>query len=194
VALNVTATSPTAGGYLTVYPGGGTRPTASNLNFAAGQTIANLILVPVGPGSTVRFYNHSGTVDVIADLVGTYAPSSGSLFTGNTPTRVLDTRDGTGSATAKLGPGATLTLTVLNLPAGVTAVALNVTATSPTAGGYLTVYPGSGTRPTASNLNFVAGQTIANLVLVPVGPNNTVRFYNHSGTVNVIADLIGYYR
>jgi hypothetical protein len=76
----------------------------------------------------------------------------------------------------------------------VTAVALNVTATDPTAGGFLTVYPGGGTRPTASNLNFRAGQTIANMVLVPVGPGNTVRFYNLSGTVNVIADLTGYYR
>jgi hypothetical protein len=194
VALNVTATDPTAGGFLTVYPGHAARPTASNLNFGAGQTIANLVLVPVGPNNTVTFYNNGGTVNVVADLVGTYAPGTGSLFTGMTPTRVLDTRSSIGNHPAKLGPGATLTLTIPGLPAGVTAVALNVTATDPTAGGFLTVYPGGGTRPTASNLNFGAGQTIANMVLVPVGPGNTVRFYNLSGTVNVIADLTGYYR
>jgi hypothetical protein len=31
------------------------------------------------------------------------------------------------------------------------------------------------------------------MVLVPVGPDNTVTIYNASGTVNVIADLVGYY-
>ncbi|MEP7193157.1 MAG: hypothetical protein ABI903_09855, partial [Actinomycetota bacterium] len=164
------------------------------LNFVAKQTIPNLVLVPVGPGNTVTFYNSAGTVNVVADLVGAYAPGTGSLFTGRTPTRVLDTRNDIGNHKAKLGPGAELTLTVPNLPAGVTAVALNVTATDPTAAGYLTVYPGGGTRPGASNLNFVAKQTIPNLVLVPVGPGNTVTFYNSAGTVNVIADLTGFYR
>jgi hypothetical protein len=133
-------------------------------------------------------------VHVVADLVGTYSPGIGSLFTGRTPTRVLDTRKAIGNHPSKLGSGATLTLTIPTLPSGVTAVALNVTATSPTAGGYLTVYPGNQGRPFTSSLNFVAGQTIANLVLVRVGPDNTVRFYNNSGTVNVIADLTGFYR
>jgi hypothetical protein len=90
--------------------------------------------------------------------------------------------------------GRTLTLTVPGLPAGATAVALNVTATGGTATSYLSVYPGGSTRPTASNLNYVAGQTIPNLVIVPVGPGNTVTFYNAAGTVNVIADLVGYYK
>jgi plastocyanin len=193
VALNVTVTGPTAGSYLSVYPGGGTRPTASNLNFTAGQTIPNLVVVQLGPGDTVTFYNSVGTVNVIADLVGSFAPGTGAGFTGKAPTRVLDTRYGIGAAKAKLGAGATLTLTVPGLPAGTTAVAINVTVTGPTAGSYLSVYPGGGTRPTASNLNFTAGKTIPNLVLVPLGPANKVTFYNAVGTVNVIADLVGYY-
>jgi hypothetical protein len=193
VALNVTVTNPTASSYLSVYPGSGSRPTASNLNFTAGQTIPNLVLVPLGPGNTVTFYNNAGTVNVIADLVGYYAPGTGAGFTGQAPTRVLDTRYAIGAPQAKLGAGRTLTLTVPGLPAGATAVALNVTVTNPTASSYLSVYPGSGSRPTASNLNFTAGQTIPNLVLVPLGPGNTVTFYNNAGTVNVIADLVGYH-
>ena len=193
VALNVTVTAPTATSFLTVYPGGGSRPTASNLNFGAAQTIPNLVVVPVGAGNTVTFYNNAGSVDVIADLVGSYAPGTGGGFTGMAPTRVLDTRDGTGAVKAKIGAGATVTLTVPSLPAGTTAVALNVTVTAPTATSFLTVYPGGGPRPTASNLNFGAAQTIPNMVLVPVGPDNTVTFYNNAGTVNVIADLVGYY-
>jgi hypothetical protein len=40
----------------------------------------------------------------------------------------------------------------------------------------------------------VAGETIPNMVMVPVGPNNTVAIYNgSSGTVDVIADTLGYY-
>jgi hypothetical protein len=39
----------------------------------------------------------------------------------------------------------------------------------------------------------VAGQTIPNMVLVQLGPNHTVTFYNRAGTVNVIADVLGYY-
>jgi len=106
----------------------------------------------------------------------------------------LDTRTGLGAPKAKLAPTRTLTLTIPGLPAGTTAVALNVTVTNPTAAGYLSVYPGGTTRPTASNLNFAASQMIANMVIVPVGGGNTVTFYTNSGTVNVIADLVGYYQ
>jgi hypothetical protein len=84
-------------------------------------------------------------------------------------------------------------LTIPGLPAGTTAVALNVTATNPTASSYLTVYPADQTRPTVSNLNFVGGQTIPNLVIVRVGAGNTVTFYNAAGTVDILADLAGYY-
>jgi hypothetical protein len=193
VALNVTVTNPTATSNLTVYPGGQPRPGASNLNYVAGQRIANMVLVPLGPGNTVTFYNSAGTVDVIADVLGQYATGTGAGFTGRTPTRVLDTRIGAGAPKAKLGPGATLTLTVPGLPAGATVVALNVTVTNPTATSNLTVYPGGQPRPGLANLNYVAGQTIPNMVMVPLGPGNTVTFYNSAGTVDVIADVLGSY-
>ena len=116
-------------------------------------------------------------------------------FTAMAPARVvLDTRVGVGAPKAKLGAGHTLTLTIPGLAAGATAVALNVTATNPTAPGWLAVYPGSRSRPNASNLNFAAGQTIANMVVVPLGPGNTVTFYNLAGTVNLIASVLGTYR
>jgi len=114
-------------------------------------------------------------------------------FTGRTPVRVLDTRIGVGAPKAKLGAGHSLTLTVPGLPAGATAVALNVTVTNPTAASVLTVYPGGKPLPLASNLNYLTGQTIPNMVLVPLGPGNTVTFYNSAGTVNVIADILGYF-
>ncbi|MEP7192769.1 MAG: hypothetical protein ABI903_07875, partial [Actinomycetota bacterium] len=115
-------------------------------------------------------------------------------FTGVSPVRVLDSRIGLGVAQAKLGPGRSVTLSVPDLPAGATAVALNVTVTNPTAAGNLTVFPGGQSLPVASNLNFVAGQSIPNMVVVPLGPGSTVTFYNSAGTVDVIADVLGYFR
>ncbi len=196
VALNVTATNPTASSYVTVYPDGETRPTASNLNFTAGETIANLVIVPVGADGEVDFYNDVGSVNLVADLEGYYTSSgTGSEFEALGPVRVLDTRDGTGGSSAAVGPGQTITLQVTGVDgvAGVTAVVLNVTATDPTASSYVTVYPDGTTRPTTSNLNFTAGETIPNLVVVPVGADGEIHFYNDTGSVELVADLEGYY-
>jgi hypothetical protein len=135
-----------------------------------------------------------------ANAVGTSSGSAPSPtitpikfgFTAMTPAHtVLDTRIGLGAPTAKLSAGHTLTLTVPGLPAGATAVVLNVIATNPSAPGWLSVYPGSGSRPNASNLNYAKGQTIANMVLVPLGPGNTVTFYTSAGSLDLIASVLG---
>ncbi len=201
VVLNVTLTQPTAGGYVTVYPDGVSRPTASNLNFGAGQTIPNLVIAPVGPDGKVDLYNGSGgKVQLIADVSGWFvdgAPVTGGLWP-LTPARVLDTRSGTGGVSGPVGAGQTVKLGVLGaggVPgSGVEAVVLNVTVTQPTAGGYVTVYPDGVSRPSASNLNFAAGQTIPNLVIAPVGPDGKVDLYNGSGgKVQLIADVSGWF-
>jgi len=83
-------------------------------------------VVSVGPGGKVTFYNSEGTVDVIADLAGYYTPTLGALFVGRTLDRILDTRIGLGASKATRGPG-TVTVVVPGLPAGTTAVAINVT-------------------------------------------------------------------
>ena len=194
VALNVTVTNPSAPSFLTIYAGGQPRPGTSNLNWVAAKTIPNMVLVPLGPGNRVTFYNAAGNVDVIADVLGYFQPGTGGAFLGVTASRALDTRIGLSAPMAKLGAGATLTLSVPGLPAGTTAVALNVTVTNPSAPSFLTVYPGSQPLPVASNLNYVAGQSIPNMVLVPLGPGNSLTFYNAAGSTDVIADIMGYYR
>ncbi|MGW7450261.1 PKD domain-containing protein, partial [Streptomyces sp. NPDC054787] len=155
-----------------------------------------LVVVPVINGK-VSFYNNAGTVDLIADVAGYYTTDgTGSTYKPITPTRLMDTREGLGVPKAKISGGGTATLQVTGtagIPAtGVTAVVLNVTATDPTAGSYVSVYPNGTTRTSASNLNFTAGQTIPNLVVVPV-INGKVSFYNNAGTVDLIADVAGYY-
>src|SRR5450759_2504999 len=94
-------------------------------------------------------------------------------FTSLAPYRLLDTRSGQGALRGAVAPRGTVSLQVAGcggVPAsGVAAVALNVTVAEPTASGYVTVYGGGMTRPTASNLNYVAGQVVPNLVVAPVG-------------------------
>lgn len=121
----------------------------------------------------------------------------GADYTPISPDRILDTRVGTG--TGKVAPiGAkdkvTLSLpTVDGVPAADMSVVMNVTVTLPAKSGNLTVYPGSGSAPTVSNLNFSAGETVPNLVTVQVS-NGQVSFYNNSGgTVEVVADLQGFF-
>ncbi|MFW5469224.1 hypothetical protein ACOCJ4_04175 [Knoellia sp. CPCC 206435] len=194
VTLNVTATQPTAGSYVTVWPTGSARPNASSLNFTAGKTVPNLVTVAVNNDGKVSLYNAGGSVHLFADLAGWFAGDTASSYSPVTPQRVLDTRSGLGAPRAKLGPApATITLTVPGLPANATAVALNVTASGPTSSSWLTVYPGNVGRPSASNLNYVAGQTVANMVVAKVAPGGQVTFSNAVGSVDVIADLAGFY-
>jgi hypothetical protein len=70
--MNVTATNGTAPSFLTLWPSGGYRPATSNLNFAAGQTIANQVTVKVGPDGDVNVFNAAGNTDVIFDIAGYY--------------------------------------------------------------------------------------------------------------------------
>jgi hypothetical protein len=70
---------------------------------------------------------------------------------------------------------------------------MNVTVTQPKRNGNLTVYPGSGSVPTVSNLNFSAGETVPNLATVQ-GGNGQVSFYNDSsGQIRLVVDEYGYY-
>jgi hypothetical protein len=200
VVLNVTVTEPTAASYLTAWPAGDGRPLASNLNFTAGQTVPNLVTVKVGADGRVSLFNAAGSVHVIADVAGWYGPDSptpGGRYTPVTPSRVLDTRTGNGAPVAKLGPSATLGLQVTGrggVPeSGVAAVVLNVTVTEPTAGSYLTAWPASAARPVASNLNYRAGQTVPNLVIVKVGAGGVVNLFNNLGSTHVVADVAGWF-
>lgn len=200
VVLNVTAVEPTVSGYLTVYPTGSSLPNASNLNFVAGQVVANAVVAEVGTGGRVDIYNFNGTTDVVVDVVG-WMPAVGQ-FHDMSPVRLLDTRagyptvDGQYSGVGPIGWGATLPLPVVGrvgIPAGAYAVVLNVTAVSPTVGGYLTVVASGVTRPTASNLNFVAGQVVPNLVVSAIGGDGRVAIFNSSGSTDVAVDVVGWF-
>ena len=201
VVLNVTVTEPTAPSYLTVFPSGETRPNTSNLNYTAGVTIPNLVVAKVGADGKVAFYNNAGSTHVVVDVLGWF-PGDPS-FTPLSPARLMDTRagavtvDGQFAGGGVIGPGQSRTFTVLGrggVPAmGVGAVALNVTATEPTAPSYLTVFPSGRPRPNTSNLNFTPGLTIPNMVVAQIGTSGSVTIYNNAGATHVVVDVLGWF-
>jgi hypothetical protein len=201
VILNVTVTGGTAPGYLVVYQKGIARPRASNLNWVAGQTVANLVEVPLSADGQVTVFNSQGSSNVIFDVLGyvslpDQSPGPDGLYNPLVPARLLDTRTGLGGAT-RVAPGGTVSLQVTgrgNVPAtGVSAVVLNVTATNPSGSSYVTVWPDGAPRPLASSLNFVAGQTVPNRVIVAVGAGGRVDLYNFAGKVDLVVDVGGYF-
>jgi hypothetical protein len=210
VVMNVTVDHPTANGFVTIYPNGEPPPLASNLNFVAGKTIANLVTAKIGADGSVNIFNFAGQTQVLFDVVGwfpnTSASPAGTLaasaaqggeFVPLAPVRVLDTRGGVGAAKAPLGAGAHLDFQAAGAggvpSSGVAAVVMNLTATDTTAASYLTAWPTGQPMQTTSNLNFVAGQSVPNLAVIPVGDGGKVSIFNFDGNADVVGDVVGYY-
>jgi uncharacterized protein YvpB len=203
VGLNVTVTDTSAGGWLAVFPAGESLPLESNLNWTAGETVPNLVIVPVGSDGQVTFFNSAGSTDVVADLEGYFAPEGSGTTAGSyvplTPARITDTRAGSGEPNSgdPLTPQGTLNLQLDGeggVPStGVEAVVLNVTVTDTSQYSYLTAYPSGSAMPLASNLNWWPGDTVANRVIAPVGVSGQVSIYNGQGNADLVVDAVGYF-
>ena len=197
VIVNVAVVTPSSVGYLTLYRDGSPKPVASSINFGRLHSMANLAIVPVGPGGKIRIHNAQGTTHVVIDVVGVFRPGVGAGYVAlDPPTRQLNTLTGTGLRKTALGANGTHKLKVARydgVPADALAVSMGVAVVQPTTTGYLTVYPGTRPRPNASNINFVKGVVLANAVVAALGTDGTVAFTNSAGSTNVAADLVGYF-
>ena len=207
VALNVTVVGPTVGNFVSVFPGDSTFGGTSNINFSAGQTIANMVITEVSPDGEIAIYNNAGATHIAVDVVGWFPTVS--QFQSFPPQRFVDTRasgppayggptiDGQYRGIGPIAPGGRLEVQMTGrgvVPStGVGAVALNVTVAGSTGSNFLTVYPSGGTMPTVSNLNFVAGDIIANMVIVKVGAGGRVTFYNNAGSTPLVVDVVGWF-
>ena len=198
VSLNVGVTNSTIGGFITVYPCG-TRDLVSNVNFAAGQTVSNAVIATVSADGNVCFFT-STNADLVVDINGWFATTSD--YKGVTPTRVFDTRAGQSPnavrnvVKAKISGDVILEVQMTDLagqvPAtGVSAVSLNLAVTNPDAAGFVTAYP-CGTRNLISSVNYLAGQTVSNAILVPVSATGTVCFFSMVPT-DLVVDLSGWF-
>jgi hypothetical protein len=200
VLVNVTAVAPSTGGYLTLFPTGATRPTASTLSFAASQTVANSALVRVGSNGRISIYNNNGNTTVVIDVegwVGYDASPADAKVTTTTPARILDTRNNTGGRNGRaLAARETMRLAVLGtngIPAsGVSAVAVNLTAVAPTANSYIVAYSTDTPRPGVATISFPAGLAVSNFAVIPVGADGAINIYNSAGSVHVVMDVQGW--
>ena len=202
VVLHVTAVDPSSPTYLALWPAGEARPLASNLNAMPGSLDNGLVMVKVGAAGLVSLYNHLGSVDVVVDVYGWFTATSddgGSLFTGVDPRRLLDTRDGTGiGRRTPLAGGEPITVPVVGalgglVPAGATAVVVNLTAVAPTEPTFVRAWA-AGPAPWVAALNVDAGRTLPNMAVIPLGPDGSMRLDNAFGRVHLVVDVLGFFR
>ncbi|OKI20351.1 hypothetical protein A6A07_37090 [Streptomyces sp. CB03911] len=191
VVLNVTAVDPRGAGFLRVDDY--LHPTnTSNVNYRPGRTVANQVVVPYyGENTTVSVTG--GCTDIVVDLAGYYGPDGRDTFTPVAPNRLFDSREPGGT---RLGPDSTLPVKAAgsdSVPATATAVVLNLTETGADSESFFAVHPTGSPRPTASVLNFGAGQTVSNHVTARLGSGGQASVYNHVGRADAVVDVFGYF-
>jgi hypothetical protein len=199
VVLNVTVTEAAGSGFITVFPCGASQPTASSLNYVSGQTVPNMVISKLGAGGAVCLFNTNPT-QLVADVTGYFAGTD--AFTAlDAPARLLDTRpglttiDGQYAGEGSRPTGSVQALQVSGRPGiapGAASVVLNVTVDGPQLAGFITIYPCDAPLPTASNLNYVAGQTVPNAVISKLSASGTVCLFNSAAT-HLIVDIAGYF-
>ena len=195
--LNVTLVNPYGPGFVTVFPSGTARPTASNLNAdLAGRVVANMATVKLGADGSVDVFTNT-PMDLVVDVSGAYVPVVDAVSEGRLETvaagakRVIDTRErGFG-----VGPGVTLTVDVSSagVPATASAVVLNVTAVDASVG-FFTVFPAGQARSRTSTLNIdFPGQTRPGQAIVQLANGvRSVNVFSQNGG-HVVVDVAGWF-
>jgi hypothetical protein len=195
--VGVTAVGAARPAFVTVWPAGSDRPLASTLNVSGSDPVANMALVPLGPGGRVSLFAQN-SVDLIVDVQGyvtgaAATSSAAGLFVPLPPARVADSRDNLGLA--RMGAFFDQELALAGFGGvptdGVSAVAANFTVTETRAPGFLSVYPSRTQRPLVSTLNFTAGSTVAAFGLPKVGTNGLGMVTMKQA--DVIVDVSGYF-
>ncbi len=216
VVISVAVANQSSAGNIRAYPSGGAASGSAVLAYGTGPAVSNLAIVRPGANGKITLALESAgaaashvTVDVFGWIsASSYATRGGRLIT-RTPSRLLDSRDGTGGQNGPIAGGTTIRLPIRGAdgvaPAvtdavpndpNVVAVMLNIAAVNNlggSAGTYISALPEnpSGT-PNTANVNVAAGRTKSNTVLVPVGADGAIRLYNRNGSSHLIADVVGY--
>ena len=202
---NLTVTGQTSAGYLSVGPVATNDPSSSNLNFPAGEDRANAVTTSLAGDGTLSITfvasTPGSTADVVLDIGGYFSPdATGATYFPLNPTRLLDTRDGTGGPASRLTVGTPRTFQVVGragIPAAATAVTGNLTVTQQTDPGYLSIGPLPVAHPTSSTLNFPLNDNRANAAWTALGQGGSLSVTLFAtapgGTAQVIFDVTGYF-
>ena len=193
-SANITTTDETGVGYLTVYNCTAVPPTASTLNFYPNEPVGNAGLFPLGASGEICLFA-SKDANVIIDVTGYLRPSADLRYEGLVPTTMIDTTTGVGYG-ARLAQGQTIAINVptanVGVPAGATAIAVNITGIWPNANGYITAYACGTERPYVANVNPTIGATKQNFGIVPLDGNGSMCLYGHQA-MDVKVDVLGYF-
>jgi hypothetical protein len=209
VEYNITVVAPEAAGHLRVYPADREPPGASAINWAAGDKIANGLVVRLDAERRVKVTNYGGSpVRFLIDVVGYYStvgaefyaldpvraydsrapqPSPGPLATGDAAVRTVSVADARDAAGDVVMAGI--------VPSGAVGIAYNLTVTAPAADGHLRLFPSGSALPSASAINWpAAGYSRANASVVQTSADLRVSIYNGGAPAHTLIDVLGYYR
>ena len=123
-------------------------------------------------------------------------------FVGFNPCRLVDTRQagfpaGYGPPSLSGGSPRNFGLNAqpncAGIPSGVAAYSLNVTVTNTAGPGFLLIYPQGTSQPNVSSLNYRAGDTVANAVIVPTGAGGGITVIAGVSGTDLIIDINGYF-
>ena len=196
---NLTVTGQTAAGYVALTPTETANPASSTLNFPLGDNRANNVTIALSPGGTLSAVYKAAVgrhVNVILDVTGYFLSGSGQHYFTTVPTRILESRSSLGAPTFHANVAQTFAVQgVAGIPAEATAITANLTVTGQTKAGYVSLTPTLDNSPSTSTINFPVGDTRANGLTIPIGPNGNVSavYRAASGTANLILDVTGYY-
>ncbi|GAB3070217.1 trypsin-like serine protease [Micromonospora schwarzwaldensis] len=192
VLVDVTAVSPTANTFLTMFPQGSARPATSSLNASIGEVISTTQIVRPGPDGRVAVHNRAGTVHIVVEVHGYFTTGAGGGLVAVPHNRVVDTRDGTGTTVGKIPNNGAKTFTFTGdvVPSGATSVFLDVAVVGSTGAGFLRAHPEGGTDGTSA-LDYVGGVTSQGIA-VKLSSAGKATFVNRGPAVDLVISVQGY--
>jgi len=193
VIVNLTVDNIAADGYLTAWPCAIDRPNVSNLNYAVSeQQKSNTAVVPIGADGRLCVFNNSPAA-IIVDLLAVFAPGLANVFHPVAPTRVLDTRTGTGGWVGHTAPNQIITSGPFGVPPGAVVVG-SLTATGAFGAGFITTWNGVGSVPPTSVVNFVNGATRPNMLIAATASDGMFRIaQGPAGRTDIVVDITGWF-
>ena len=182
--IDLAAVDPIGAGYLTAFSCDEPMPPTSNLNYLAGTTRATHAVVSISGDRSICVFTMVET-DVLVDVTGSYSTAPSAYgFHPMAPTRIYDSRLAGGAwRTGETRP--------IAVPAAAAGVAINVTITQPALAGFVTVFPCQATLPVISNVNYLPGQVVANLVQIGAADGEVC--VHSSAPTHIVIDLQGTY-
>lgn len=193
VAVEMTGIAPDA--WFAAWPDGAAWPGTSTVHTGrSGAPITAPAIVPLHDGRLRITGSATGHVvlDVTGWFTGPSAPTSADgLFVPVTPTRITDTR-GDHLTSPPVEAGGTLDLH--RFPFDVRsagAVAVNVTTVQPLADGFVTAWPATTPRPTASVANVERADVVAAGAIVPASVEGIAVFTQ--APAHLVVDVTGWF-